>query len=95
VRDGFVLVHGGPRALRYFAAGAQPADERARAAAERSGAEVLAAVRQAPGVDKSRLARELAISRATVMWHLALLERAGLVRYERAGRRVLVFPITF
>jgi predicted transcriptional regulator len=70
-----------------------PAAQRARLVAERDGAPVLAALRAEPGASKTALARRLAIARATLAWHLGRLERAGLVRCERDGREVRVFPV--
>ena len=91
-RDGLVTEEGPTRARRYFLAGSVPDADRPRLVAERERAGVLAAVRAAPGETKTALARRLAIARPTLHWHLARLQRAGLVRCEREGRSVRVFP---
>lgn len=77
----------------YFAAGSVPAPEdRARLLAIESAGSVLEAVRASPGASKTALAAQLAIARPTLTHHLARLEAAGLVRLDRAGRLVRVFP---
>lgn len=92
VRERLAVTEGPARSVRYFAAGSVPPELRAAHVAAREGHEVLAAVRAAPGATKSALAAALAIARPTLAWHLARLERAGLVRCERAGREARVFP---
>lgn len=86
VREGAASAHGPPRRRRYCAAGRRapqdPADSRG----------VLDAVRAAPGIARVELAARLRLARSTLGWHLGRLQRRGLVRYERKGRRVLVYP---
>ncbi|HET6405233.1 MAG TPA: helix-turn-helix domain-containing protein, partial [Candidatus Thermoplasmatota archaeon] len=77
---------------RYFPAGAQRPEERARLVARRRAGHVLDAVRARPGASKSALAAALAIARPTLSLRLARLARAGLVRLEREGRSVRVYP---
>ena len=77
----------------YFAAGTTASrEERAQHVARRSAAEVLDAVRASPGVNKSAIAKQLAIARGSVAHHLARLEKAGLVRAEKEGRSLRIFP---
>jgi predicted transcriptional regulator len=90
-----IVADGPPRRKRYFLAGSRAPHEREQVIAQRSGGDVLAAVREAPGLHKTRLAQRLSISRGAASWHLATLERAGLVRLERRASGVHVFPITF
>ena len=92
VKEGVILCEGERRASRYFAPGSVAPADRARVVVAREAAPVLDAIRAQPGVSKSRLALRLAIARTTLAWHLRRLERAGIVRCERAGREVRVFP---
>lgn len=91
-KEALVGVERDARGAYYFVAGAVPPAERARIVAERKVAPVLHALRTEPGLSKARLAERLAIARPTLAWHLARLQRAGLVRYERDGREVKVYP---
>lgn len=92
VKEGFATTHGERRGARYFAAGTVAAEDRLRVVVERESAGLLDEIRTTPGESKTALAQRLAIARATLHWHLGRLERAGLVRCERAGREVKVFP---
>lgn len=92
VRERAVGTTGEARRAVYFPAGVTPAAARSRAATTGAAGRVLGAVRATPGARKTELARALAIARATLAWHLARLERAGLVRLEARGRDVHVFP---
>lgn len=91
VRERLAVADGPRRSLRYFAVGSVAPELRARLVAAREGREVLDAVRAAPGATKGALAAALAIARPTLAWHLGRLERAGLVRCERAGRESRVY----
>ena len=53
---------------------------------------VLEAVQGQPGVRVAALARDLKMGRTALMHHLAVLERASLVKTRREGHTVSVFP---
>lgn len=44
-----------------------------------------------PGISIRQLARELGVGAGTLSGHLLILQRLGLVREERNGRRVLLY----
>lgn len=90
-KEGLAIAEGPRRGARYFAAGAHAPEERVRIVATQGAEDVLRTIEAAPGATKTQLAERLAIARASLAWHLTRLERAGLVRYERAGRVVRVF----
>jgi predicted transcriptional regulator len=87
-RQGLGVEH----SARWFAAGTLPPRERARHMRDAVSPEVLAAVRAAPGLPKTELARHVGLARPTLAWHLARLSREGLVRSERDGRAARVYP---
>ena len=87
-REGLAVIEG----RHYFAVGTTSADERARIVARQHAAPILDAVRTRPGATKTGLASALAIARPTLSFHVARLERAGLVRTVREGRSVRIFP---
>lgn len=92
-KERLVVTEGKGRCARHFASGSLAAPERVRILAERTSPQVLAAIRDAPGAPTASLAARVDIARTTLRWHLASLERAGLVRCERDGARVRVFPV--
>lgn len=93
-REGHVIAEGAPRS-RFFPATDIAPDERARVIARRRHALLYALVEGMPGVAKVELRARLAISRTSFDAHLRGLSAVGLVRLERDGRSVRVFPISF
>lgn len=79
---------------RYFANGMHRPQEMQRLVALRHGAAkaLFEAVVTAPGRSGRELAEHLGLSPSTLARASERLEEAGLVRRERAGRRVLYFP---
>lgn len=90
-REGLVSASGAPRTRRWFAAGAAiPAGERRALAAAQDAKPLLDALREAPGVTQSELARRLGVPRPTLAGRLVRLRREGLVSATRSGRLVLL-----
>lgn len=55
--------------------------------------QLLELVKTAPGINMKGLAQALACQPSTVLWHAAMLQRAGLLRTEKvAGLRVFYLP---
>lgn len=67
-------------------AGGSAVDAVFSALADPTRREVIAALAREPSLTASRLAGELPVTRQAVAKHLALLDRAGLVRASRSGR---------
>ncbi len=56
---------------------------------------ILDALREAPGVSRSELARRIGRHPSTVDTHVHVLRQAGLVAKERNGRRVALHAIGY
>ncbi len=54
--------------------------------------EIYREICREPGIHYRRLLRRIGVSNGTLAFHLAILERSGLVESRRAGGRKLIYP---
>ncbi|HET6405813.1 MAG TPA: winged helix-turn-helix transcriptional regulator, partial [Candidatus Thermoplasmatota archaeon] len=92
-RHGFVVSRRDGLYRRFYLSGAAPRKE----VFENQGptglrADVLEAIRNAPGISQSDLALGLGANKQTVNYHVKALERAGTIRVEKRGRDTYLFP---
>lgn len=82
------------RHRRFFAVGLIDASERSKWAMLQHprARNLYRIVQENPGIIQRELASRVALKRPVASWHLKRLEREGLVRRERDGRRVLYYP---
>lgn len=82
---------------RYFPQGYGNLHQLQRKAIELdAGAEhrVFSAIAHSPGIHAAALARKLSVSRPSILEAVARLERRGLLKKEKDGRRLLLYPLT-
>lgn len=82
-------------ATRHFmpsVAGWRSLQEEALLMADTAEARALRLVRACPGIHGAEVARELGVTPAAVHFVVKELSKKGLVREERAGRKVLLYP---
>jgi len=60
---------------------------------EGSRARIMEILRRSPGMNKIRLCQSVGLSRATVTYHLKVLQGEGTVDLQRQGRDVYCFPV--
>jgi DNA-binding transcriptional ArsR family regulator len=79
--------------VKAFPSEWSPAERRRAAALASPGtSQVYQAITETPGAEQRQLAVTVGRSHPTVIWHAERLEKAGLIRVERRGRRTSYFP---
>ena len=92
-RHGFVVSRRDGLYRRFYLSGAAPRKE----VFENQGptglrADVMEAIRNAPGISQTDLALGLGANKQTVNYHVKALERAGTIRVEKRGRDTYLYP---
>lgn len=92
-KHGFMVSRRDGLYRRFYLSGAAPRKE----VFENQGptglrADVIEAIRNAPGISQSDLALGLGANKQTVNYHVKALERAGTIRVEKRGRDTFLYP---
>lgn len=78
--------------VKAFPSEWSPAERRRAAALANPGtSQVYEAIAERPGAEQRMVAQAVGRSHPTVIWHAERLEKAGLIRVERRGRRTAYF----